>query len=294
MNTERGALEDLTILDLCDEKGQLVGKLLGEMGARVVKVEPPDGDAARNVGPFRNDIPGPNQSLNFWAFNTAKESITLDLDSTAGQGLLKKLALKADVVLESFDPGYLDSLGLGYGDLSALNARLIMTSITGFGQDGPYRDYKTSDIVGLAMSGIMHKLRVRRHSRHASHPSQRRTRIHGNRALRSHRHPRCPQLAGHDGRGSARRRVDSRSLLMHHRVGGTDLYLSRQYSQTNDRKATLSGPNSEDDVSDERWRIRKHIRGSEQSAPVVVAGHLDGFGGEWQRVSQTRSTGIWP
>ena len=156
MNTEQGALSDLTILDLCDEKGQLVGKLLGEMGARVIKIEPPSGDAARNVGPFRNDIPDPNQSLNFWAFNTAKESITLDLDTTAGQGLLRKLVMKADVVLESFDPGYLDSLGLGYEGLSGLNSRLVRTSITGFGQDGPYRDYKTSDIVGLAMSGIMH------------------------------------------------------------------------------------------------------------------------------------------
>ena len=156
MDTERGALSGLTILDLCDEKGQLVGKLLGELGARVIKVEPPGGDAARNVGPFRNDTPDPNQSLNFWAFNTAKESITLDLDTTAGQGLLKKLVLKADAVLESFDPGYLDSLGLGYEGLSELNSRLIVTSITGFGQDGPYRDYKTSDIVGLAMSGIMH------------------------------------------------------------------------------------------------------------------------------------------
>ena len=139
MNTEQGALSDLTIVDLCDEKGQLTGKLLGEMGARVIKIEPPGGDAARSIGPFRNDIPDPNQSLNFWAFNTAKESITLDLDTTAGQGLLKDLALKADVVLESFDPGYLDSLGLGYEDLREVNDSLIMTSVTGFGQDGPYR-----------------------------------------------------------------------------------------------------------------------------------------------------------
>ena len=123
MNTDQGALSDLTILDLCDEKGQLVGKLLGEMGARVIKIEPPCGDAARSVGPFRNDTPDPNQSLHFWAFNAAKESITLDIGTPDGQSLLRRLVLKADVVLESFDPGYLDSLGLGYDDLSELNAR---------------------------------------------------------------------------------------------------------------------------------------------------------------------------
>ena len=156
MSSEKGALSDLTILDLCDEKGQLVGKLLGESGARVIKIEPPAGDSARRVGPFRNDAPDQNQSLYFWSLNTAKEGITLDLDTPRGQELLRRLVRKADVVLESFDPGYLDSMALGYSDLSAINPTLVMTSITPFGQDGPYRDYKTSDLVALAMSGVMH------------------------------------------------------------------------------------------------------------------------------------------
>ena len=150
------ALSDITILDLCDEKGQLIGKLLGEMGARVIKIEPPAGDRARTVGPFRNDSPDKNGSLHFWAFNSAKEGVTLDIASETGADLLRKLVRKADILLESYDPGYLDSLGLGYDDLSALNPALVMTSLTGFGQDGPYRDYKTSDLVAMAMGGIMH------------------------------------------------------------------------------------------------------------------------------------------
>ena len=156
MTNGQGALSDLTVLDLCDEKGQLIGKLLGEMGARVVKIEPPDGDPARTVLPFRDDVPDENQSLYFWSFNTAKEGITLDLNKTAGQDVLRRLVSKADLLLESFAPGYMESLGLGYDELSTINPSLIMTSLTGFGQDGPYRDYKTSDLVAMAMGGVMH------------------------------------------------------------------------------------------------------------------------------------------
>ena len=149
-------LSDISILDLCDEKGHLVGKLLGDMGASVIKIEPPAGDSARNVGPFRDDVPDPDSSLYFWAFNTSKRGVTLDISKPEGADLLRRLARDADIILESFDPGYLDSLGLGYSDLSAANPALIMTSITAFGQDGPYRDYKTSDLVALAMGGVMH------------------------------------------------------------------------------------------------------------------------------------------
>ncbi len=156
MSDGRGALSDLTVLDLCDERGHFVGKILGGMGARVIKIEPPRGDAARSVGPFRNDVRDPNQSLYFWAFNTSKEGITLNLEVPEGRELFGTLVAKADMVLESFDPGYLDSLGIGYSALSEQHPALIMMSITGFGQDGPYRDYKTSDLVALAMSGVMH------------------------------------------------------------------------------------------------------------------------------------------
>ena len=156
MTKPQAALEDLTILDLCDEKGHLVGKLLGEMGARVIKIEPPGGDSARNVAPFRGDVPDRDGSLYFWAFNTAKEGVTLNLETPRGREMLKALAAKADILLETFPPGHLDARGLGYSDLSAINPALVMTSITAFGQDGPYRDYRTSDLVALAMGGVMH------------------------------------------------------------------------------------------------------------------------------------------
>ena len=156
MNDDQRALSDITMLDLCDEKGQLMGKLMGDMGARVIKIEPPSGARARSIGPFLNDEDDPEYSLYFWANNTSKESITLNLESEGGQSIFRQLASKANLVLESFDPGYLSSLRLDYASLSADNPELIMTSLTGFGQDGPYRDYKTSDIVALAMGGVMH------------------------------------------------------------------------------------------------------------------------------------------
>ena len=156
MKNQPGALSDLNILDLCDEKGQLMGKLLGEMGARVIKIEPPGGAAARGVGPYRGDSADPEESLYFWAYNSAKEGITLDLESADGRRIFERLAAKADIVLESFDPGHMDTLGLGFDKLSGSHSELIVTSLTGFGQDGPYRDYQTSDIVALAMGGVMH------------------------------------------------------------------------------------------------------------------------------------------
>ena len=137
MNDDQHALSDITVLDLCDEKGQLMGKLMGDMGARVIKIEPPSGARARSIGPFFNDEDDPEYSLYFWANNTSKESITLNLESEGGQSIFKRLASKANVVLESFDPGYLSSLRLDYASLSADNPGLILTSLTGFGQDGP-------------------------------------------------------------------------------------------------------------------------------------------------------------
>ena len=150
-----GALTDLLVLDLADEKGMYAGKLLADMGARVILVEPPGGHMARHMGPFRDDRPDPNASLSFWYHATNKESVTLDIADPAGARLLRDLAGRADIVLESFQPGYLDSLGIGYDALSEINPRLIMASITGFGQTGPYRDYRTSDLVAMAMGGPM-------------------------------------------------------------------------------------------------------------------------------------------
>lgn len=143
-------------LDLTDEKGFMCGRILGDLGADVIKVEKPGGDPARNIGPFYHDEPDAEKSLYWFAFNANKRGITLNLTTADGQAIFQRLVKSADFVLESFAPGYLDSLGLGYSTLSQVNPRLIMVSITPFGQAGPYRDYKASDIVAMAMSGLMY------------------------------------------------------------------------------------------------------------------------------------------
>ena len=144
------------VLDLSDEKGVLCGKVLADLGADVIKIEPPGGDPMRHIGPFYHDIPDPEKSLYWFTFNTSKRSITLDIAKAEGQEIFRKLVKTVDFVIECLPPGYLDGLGLGYLALSELNPRLIMTSITPFGQSGPYRDYKAYDIVGLAMGGLMY------------------------------------------------------------------------------------------------------------------------------------------
>jgi len=156
VNKGKGPLNGITVIELCGERGQLMGKLMGDMGARVIKIEPLSGVAERCIGPFKDDDPHPDRSLFFWAHNTSKESLAVEIESEVGKMVVEQLASKADVLLEDFPPGYLPSLGLGYDDLSSMNSQLIMTSLTGFGQDGPYKDYKSSDIVSLAMGGIMH------------------------------------------------------------------------------------------------------------------------------------------
>jgi len=151
-----GMLSPYRVLDLTDEKGFLCGKLLGDLGADVIKIERPGGDPARSIGPFYHDEVDPEKSLYWWAFNTSKRGITLDIETTDGQDIFKKLAMTADFVIESFPPGYMDKLGLGYSALEKLNPRIVLVSITNFGQTGPYKDFKASDLVAWAMGGYMH------------------------------------------------------------------------------------------------------------------------------------------
>jgi benzylsuccinate CoA-transferase BbsE subunit len=148
-------LNNYRVLDLTDEKGSLCGKILGDLGADVIKVEKPTGDVSRRIGPFFHDMSDPEKSLNWFALNSSKRGITLNLEAPEGKEIFKKLADTADVIIESFAPGYMDTLGIGYAALSARNPRLIITSITAFGQTGPYKDRKASDITLLAMSGLM-------------------------------------------------------------------------------------------------------------------------------------------
>ena len=144
------------VLDLTNEKGFLCGKALGDFGADVIKIEKPGGDPARSIGPFYHDIPDAEKSLYWFAFNANKRSITLDIETADGRQIFRELVRTADVVVESFAPGYLDELGLGYPELSQINPGIILTSISGFGQKGPYRDYNDRDLAVWALSGYMY------------------------------------------------------------------------------------------------------------------------------------------
>jgi crotonobetainyl-CoA:carnitine CoA-transferase CaiB-like acyl-CoA transferase len=153
--SENGLLSPFRVLDLTDELGFLCGKILGDLGADVIKIERPGGDPARNIGPFLHDQVHPEKSLYWFAFNNNKRGVTLNLESDRGRKIFGQLVAKADFVLESFTPGILDGLDLGYKALSHLNPRLVLTSITPFGQTGPYSRFNASDIEVSAMSGCM-------------------------------------------------------------------------------------------------------------------------------------------
>ncbi|MEE8470570.1 MAG: CoA transferase [Dehalococcoidia bacterium] len=154
-NAGDASLSDLRVLDLAGPMGVYCTKQLADLGADVIKIEPPGGDPTRAIGPFYHDEHHPEKSLYWFHLNTSKRSITLDIESPDGWEILKKLAGKADVVVETFRPGYLEGIGLGYSTLQEINPGLILTSITPFGQTGPYKDFKASDIVGLAMGGFL-------------------------------------------------------------------------------------------------------------------------------------------
>jgi len=143
------------VLDLTDAQGVFCAKLLADYGADVVKVEPPGGDYGRSRGPFPQDEPNPERSLYFLFYNTNKRSVTLNLESELGRSIFKRLVAAADVVVESFPVGYLKGLGLDYDSLREDNPGLVMASITPFGQSGPWKDFKSSDLIALAASGYM-------------------------------------------------------------------------------------------------------------------------------------------
>ncbi len=152
-----GALADLRVIDISQGvAGPYAGKLLADFGAAVTKVEPPEGDYARRLGPFPDDNPDPNKSGLFLHLNTGKRSLTLDISTRSGAVVLKKLLANADVLLESYPPGQLAEWGLGYEDLKAELPRLIYVSVTPFGQTGPYRDYRGNSLTAMAMSTIMY------------------------------------------------------------------------------------------------------------------------------------------
>jgi crotonobetainyl-CoA:carnitine CoA-transferase CaiB-like acyl-CoA transferase len=153
-----GLLDDLRVLELTHSlSGAFCAKLLADQGADTLKIEPPGrGDPARYEPPFIGGAPQPGHSALFLAFNTNKRSITLDLSTRTGRAILLRLCAERDVLIETFAPGYLADLGLGYAVLQQVNPGLIVTSITAFGQTGPYRDYWGNDLIAQAMGGFLY------------------------------------------------------------------------------------------------------------------------------------------
>ncbi|MBI4200658.1 MAG: CoA transferase [Chloroflexi bacterium] len=150
------ALDDIKVLDISQGiAGPFCAKLLADFGADVIKVEPPGGEVGRSMGPFFHDDPHPEKSLFFLLLNLNKRGITLDLATRTGATIFKELAKKADVVVETFQPEHLTSLGLEYDSLANVNPGIVLTSITTFGQTGPYSRFKGEEIVAYAMSSIM-------------------------------------------------------------------------------------------------------------------------------------------
>lgn len=152
------ALDDVLVLDLTHYiAGPYCTKLLADYGARVIKIERPDGgDPCRWLGPFPDDVPHPEKSGLFLYLNTNKESVTLNLKLLRGRQLFMRLVAKADVVVENFHPHVMSDLGLDYPYLRPVNTRLLMTSISNFGQTGPYRDWRAQDLTLYGMGGEMY------------------------------------------------------------------------------------------------------------------------------------------
>jgi benzylsuccinate CoA-transferase BbsE subunit len=149
-------LPGFRVLDLSSSMGAFCGKLLRDLGMEVVKVEPPAGDPTRAEPPFAEGHTHREGSLRFAYLNAGKRSITLDIEKEYGRELLLDLVARFDVVLESFQPGYLTAHNLGYERLIERQKKLILVSLTGFGQAGPYAQFKATDIVGTAMGGLLY------------------------------------------------------------------------------------------------------------------------------------------
>lgn len=150
-DASKGALAHLRVLDLTSSQAAYAGKLLADLGALVVKVEPPGGDPGRREAPLDEQ----GRSLPFLYENANKRSVVLDLEEGAGRDRLRHLATQADLLIESAPVGWLDARGLGWADLRGLAPGLVMLSITGFGQDGPLAEARSNDLIASALGGAM-------------------------------------------------------------------------------------------------------------------------------------------
>src|SRR5690349_14946483 len=158
MKPEDGILSDIKVLELAHApSGAFCAKLLADQGAHTVKLEPPvTGDPSRKEPPFIGGETHPDRSTTFLALNTNKRGITLDIASEQGRALFLRLVADADVIIESFEPGHLAKLGLGYDVIKEKNAKAILLSITYFGQSGPCAHYKGDDLIAQAMGGFLY------------------------------------------------------------------------------------------------------------------------------------------
>jgi len=150
-----GALSGVRVIELADETAEYCGLALAGLGADVIKVEPPGGNPTRRIGPFYEDRPDPERSLFFWQYNRGKRSIELDLQRDRDRDRFRSLLASADVLLESTPKGELDALGLGADVLTRQHPALIVARMTPFGDEGPWSDFKGSDLIHLALGGVM-------------------------------------------------------------------------------------------------------------------------------------------
>ena len=158
MNTEAAlsaALDGTVVIENGDERGEFAGVLLASFGADVIKLEGRQGSPSRRLGPFSSSQPDPEQSLCFWRYNLGKKSVRLEVDQPAGRNVLERLGQRADVIIDAGEAADIDRrLGL-YQAMRESNPRLIVCTITPFGLDGPYRNFKMTDLTQLAMGGVM-------------------------------------------------------------------------------------------------------------------------------------------
>jgi len=159
------ALSGLKVVEVAnDVGGEFTSLLLAQMGAEVVKLEPPEGSPTRRVGPFAKGHQGPDASLNFWFYNSNKKSVTADLAAPAGKATLAGLLADADIFVCTLQPAALKAAGLDLAALSDTHPRLIVLSVTAFGLTGPWADYKSSDLVALAAGGPLNSCGYDDHS----------------------------------------------------------------------------------------------------------------------------------
>src|SRR5206468_12134967 len=151
----RGALSGIRVIELADEQAEYCGLTLAGLGADVIKIEPPGGNPTRRIGPFYEDREDPERSFFFWQYNRGKRSIVLDLHRPDGRDRIRSLIATADILLESRPRGELDACGLGVRALMRGSPTLIVARMSPFGDEGPWANFKGSDLIHLALGGVM-------------------------------------------------------------------------------------------------------------------------------------------